>query len=221
MADDPQTRRNRCTPRAMLALLLLFAVGIPPATADIYRWTDADGAEHYTQDLDAVPALYRDAARARWEASRRRISVTGASPTRSLADEPATGPAARALSDRDAASTRRAATESLDWPGGRSESEWRGDLAAREQAVASAERRIAEIEASSSAPGSGDYSNRARSNKDRARWERGRELRANQRAKAKRLARAHARRARAEQSLEQFRERARRAGVPPGWLRSR
>ena len=40
----------------MLAAVLLAA---PLARADFYRWTDADGVTHYTQDLERVPRAYR------------------------------------------------------------------------------------------------------------------------------------------------------------------
>ncbi len=51
---------------ALLALGLLLAL---PATAEIYRWTDDQGGEHFTQDLSRVPADQR--FRARNEASTR------------------------------------------------------------------------------------------------------------------------------------------------------
>lgn len=47
--------------RAALALALL-ASG-PGASAEVYRWTDADGRLHFTQDLGEVPPGQREAAR--------------------------------------------------------------------------------------------------------------------------------------------------------------
>jgi hypothetical protein len=50
-------------PRARRALaagaLAAALLGAPPARADFYRWTDADGVTHYTQDLERVPHAYR------------------------------------------------------------------------------------------------------------------------------------------------------------------
>jgi len=45
----------------LLALALLAAL---PAGAEIYRWTDAQGRTHFSQDLGQVPAEHRAAARA-------------------------------------------------------------------------------------------------------------------------------------------------------------
>jgi clan AA aspartic protease (TIGR02281 family) len=42
----------------LVAALLAAA----PAAAEIYRWTDADGRVHFTQDLSQVPAPYRSQA---------------------------------------------------------------------------------------------------------------------------------------------------------------
>ena len=33
-----------------------------PASAQLYRWTDAQGTEHYTADLAAIPPNFRDSA---------------------------------------------------------------------------------------------------------------------------------------------------------------
>jgi clan AA aspartic protease (TIGR02281 family) len=45
---------------APLAPALLLAAGLAaPAWADIYRWTDAEGRTHFTQDLARVPAVHR------------------------------------------------------------------------------------------------------------------------------------------------------------------
>lgn len=43
----------------------LLATAAPSARGEIYRWTDADGRVHYTQDLQGVPPEHRAAARER------------------------------------------------------------------------------------------------------------------------------------------------------------
>lgn len=48
-------------PALLLLVTVLVAVG---AQADIYRWTDARGVVHFTQDLSQVPAGQRQAAEA-------------------------------------------------------------------------------------------------------------------------------------------------------------
>jgi len=45
---------------ALVALLLLSA---DPAGDVVYTWTDADGSAHYTNDVDSIPARYREKAR--------------------------------------------------------------------------------------------------------------------------------------------------------------
>lgn len=58
---------------ASLAAAALLAAGLAsPAAADIYRWTDAEGRTHFTQNLGQVPAAHRAQAErsARKEAQR-------------------------------------------------------------------------------------------------------------------------------------------------------
>ena len=45
-----------------LALIALFLVCAGPAAAEIYRWRDEGGREHFTQDLNQVPPRYRKQA---------------------------------------------------------------------------------------------------------------------------------------------------------------
>jgi predicted aspartyl protease len=51
-------RRGPRAVRVVGFALLWLAVG-SPALADLYRWTDADGAVHYTTDLESIPAERR------------------------------------------------------------------------------------------------------------------------------------------------------------------
>ncbi len=63
----PPTRARSCL---LLAGLLLAAC---PAAAEIYRWRDADGREHFTSDLHRVPPAYRRQARENGTASTGRV----------------------------------------------------------------------------------------------------------------------------------------------------
>jgi clan AA aspartic protease (TIGR02281 family) len=58
-----------------IALASMLAVGT--AGAEIYRWTDAEGRVHFTQDLSQVPARYRKQAeeRAREPVNRGRVQT--------------------------------------------------------------------------------------------------------------------------------------------------
>ena len=48
--------------RATVALLLVLALA-PPAFAQLYQWTDADGVTRYTNDHESIPPEYRERAR--------------------------------------------------------------------------------------------------------------------------------------------------------------
>jgi aspartyl protease family protein len=50
--------------RRVPALLLAAALAPAPAAGEIYRWTDAEGRVHFTEDLSRVPPGQRGAARA-------------------------------------------------------------------------------------------------------------------------------------------------------------
>ena len=71
-----------------LCVVLAAAVGAP-AAAEIYRWTDAAGRVHFTEDLSRVPAEQRGAARA-----------SAAVPAPNRVQTFATPPAARAPAPR-------------------------------------------------------------------------------------------------------------------------
>ncbi|MEN8184516.1 MAG: DUF4124 domain-containing protein, partial [Myxococcota bacterium] len=43
-------------PQLVICLLLL---GVSPGSSEIYRWTDEEGREHFTQDLSQVPPRHR------------------------------------------------------------------------------------------------------------------------------------------------------------------
>jgi hypothetical protein len=45
-----------------MGLLIAALLATSPARADIYRWKDADGVQHYADELERVPAQYRGAA---------------------------------------------------------------------------------------------------------------------------------------------------------------
>ena len=46
--------------RIALVIALLCALYAGPARTEIYRWTDAEGNLHFTQDLGNVPPAYRE-----------------------------------------------------------------------------------------------------------------------------------------------------------------
>lgn len=55
-------------------MTVCFAIGTAePASADLYRWTDANGQEHFTMDLNQVPPEYRGQARGRAALDKARV----------------------------------------------------------------------------------------------------------------------------------------------------
>lgn len=51
------------SPWLAVAVALVFFLVSASGKAQIYRWSDATGREHFTQDLNQVPARHREAAR--------------------------------------------------------------------------------------------------------------------------------------------------------------
>ncbi|HEY7541068.1 MAG TPA: aspartyl protease family protein [Methylomirabilota bacterium] len=45
-----------------MLLVLAGCLLATPAAAELYRWTDSEGTEHYTSDLAAIPPEFRDSA---------------------------------------------------------------------------------------------------------------------------------------------------------------
>lgn len=60
---------------ASIALLLCASIPAPIARAEIFRWVDASGRMHFTQDLGQVPAQHRAAAKADAAAGPKRKSI--------------------------------------------------------------------------------------------------------------------------------------------------
>jgi Aspartyl protease/Domain of unknown function (DUF4124) len=58
LVADEETTRHALLPLLALAVCLLAT----PVTAQLYRWTDAEGTVHYTADRAAIPLRFRDAA---------------------------------------------------------------------------------------------------------------------------------------------------------------
>ena len=101
-------RRPRYLALCSLALLLAL-----PAGGEIYRFTDAQGREHFTSDLRAVPAAQRAAARSRAEAAGGNLNFHAApapSPRRAAPAKPAAVAPTGATGDPCAGARREAKT---------------------------------------------------------------------------------------------------------------
>ncbi len=196
---------------AAAALALALALGPGPAAAEIYRYIGDDGGLHFTTDLEQVPSEQREAARsgaaARPPVNRAEAPEPSAAPipdplpsnTPCPPGARCTGlPAAPALPSEPAVERYQ----------GRDEASWRDEHDRLRIRVEQLERLIESLEENGADNAPSPWrENVSRRNYERyadrhAAWER-----------AKRDVEV------ARTALERFEERARRAGVPPGWLR--
>ena len=69
--------------RAAVALLLVLALA-PPAFAQLYQWTDADGVTRYTNDHESIPPEYREHAREIGSPQARPVELISAATERGL-----------------------------------------------------------------------------------------------------------------------------------------
>jgi hypothetical protein len=180
----------------LIALACLLA---PPAAAEVYRWTDAQGGVHYSSDLDDVPESQREAARAN-------AGGTGRGAVMRIPGRPATPPAAPAaqppatpVGQPEPPAPEGGAAEVI---GGRNEAGWRGAAQQYRDAIERLEQQAGECTAGTfrHSAGAGGRAEREETAAD-ACGRIQRELQANRRW------------------LESLEEDAHRAGVPPGWLR--
>jgi hypothetical protein len=183
--------------QALLASALLL-LGGAAAHAEIYRYTDAQGREHFTTDLQQVPDSQRGAAKA---------AAAGRPPViRKKAPAPAPG-----LRPGPPASRQRASTpgrEAEERRAGHPESWWREQHGALESEIAALEAEGARLEEM----GADNMPPSARRRASRRRYANYRERHFAWKAVTRKLQQARDR-------LERFEERARRSDVPPGWLR--
>lgn len=184
---------------ALLVLGLLIGVfPAGPADAEIYRWTDASGREHFTTDLSTVPSAHRAAAQAGAgrpsDANINRIQST----PRSEPDSGAASPA----SVRD----RPPEEEKI---GGQNEATWRKRARRFEQEIENIE---AGIERCEDVRVPVRFNPRSGRRMKRQHYERKMAM-ADQCGGGENALRVK----RLQQ--ENFLENARRRGVPPGWLR--
>jgi hypothetical protein len=193
-------------PTGLVALAIALAVAATSASSEIYRYTDANGREQYTTDLSRVPTAQRPAAAADAAA---RQPVNRADPD-ATAGEPAQP---GAVWGREAPGFRTPA-KPKPWqikeerPGGLPEATWRDRHDRILAQIDALEQLRAELEA---AGGDRRPPNR-RGKISRSRY-------ANYQEKHEAWLKTGRDLSRARRRLDSFEERARRAGVPPGWLR--
>lgn len=159
------------------------------ASAEIYRWTDANGVVHYSSDIQQVPAGQRDLARA---------SVrTGKGSLQRIESSAASRPSVAA------AAAPPAALASEDVVEGKTEAQWRDEATRLRARIAlyapAAERCEGDRFAWSRDDGGDEYRE--------------------EQAEAEACRQTALEFELAKKQVVDFEERAHRAGVPPGWIR--
>ena len=144
-------------PVAPFALALLLSLA-PRAEAEIYRYTDANGAEHFTMDLGKVPAPYREQAARNAEEGARRIQIIA--PRWDSRLDPKSEPANLRWPPSTPPSAPSAAS---------SEQSWRNRFAFKRKSIAKAERELERAE-TANRPIRAGHSSSARS--AQSRWAR-------------------------------------------------
>ena len=204
------------SPRLRVVALAALFVLPAAAAAQIYEWVDAEGRTHFSQDIHQVPAAQRDAARA-GASSRRELNRVApdtqsnragrASDGRKMNCAP-NGWCSTAKIDPSGGFSSGATPVGTFRVGGRAEGSWRVEHQRREREIADLERRIEQLEA----VGADNSPGYQRDNvSDRRYMKYVRRHQAWQDAKRDVV--------KQREALEEFRESARRSGVPPGWLR--
>jgi Domain of unknown function (DUF4124) len=177
---------------AVVALAQLASAGAF-AEGEIWVWTTADGTVHYTDDQGRVPEAFRESARV----AHREVDGTSKPVPSRAPSAPVASPAAQVRGDEE----EPPAPVDLE---AAAEEAWRAQARALHERIATLDPRV---EACAS-----DHINRSPGDGSRERRE--------EREEAERCARAKQDLAAARADLAALEERAQRAGVPPGWLRT-
>ena len=188
------------------------------ATAEIYRWVDDQGRQHFTQSLEDVPPAQRESARAAAEKRPRLNAVDApeAPPARSRSRSLRTpreklvctggGWCARpGVIERRRTPTR--ASESSGLVGGKSQERWGREHQQLLDRISQLEQEIQTLEFARA----DEYPSPRRENMSDHRFER-------KQRRHRRYVQAQNELSRARQSLRALVDRARREGVPNHWL---
>ena len=182
-------------------LLLACCLCAPPARAEIYRWTDSAGREHFTTKIEDVPAAQRGEAMQRAASARKRVgTVESAKP------QAPTAPPAEASPRFGVPAARDAAGAPGDGPriGGYDEAGWRDRVAKLRGDIERLEGAVEDCKGSAG-----------------VRWNpgAGRRAYAEEVREAEACGRSNSDLDYARMQLDKLVETARKQGVPPGWVR--
>lgn len=195
----------RVTPAAAIVLAAALLALPLAAVAELYRWRDAKGVEHFASDLYSVPPEYRAAAK--------QGASAPAHGTLNRAESPEPPPAPGGPVQPGGAGlpglfTPQPSSPVVETHGGRTEIMWRSEHRRLLSEIDRLERDVERCDGVHE-PGMSGYNRVTHRYYDKsaqwARWE------YCQRATSELPAK--------QAELERFKNDARRAGVPPGWLR--
>lgn len=195
--------------KSLLFILALtfFAIAAPFASAEIYRWTDAQGGEHFSMDLNSVPPRYRAAAKASAGQVGKSANINIFTP--SEGQSPAAPSVPRRGSNPSAKRPSQPTKGDVERVEGQPESYWRAKVERYLRQIGTIETQIEACKDMRAPikrkPGRSRSENYNRYQRERAAADACR-------AKKPALTEKHA-------QLENFLESARRKGVPPGWIR--
>jgi hypothetical protein len=186
--------RMTATGSLLAAALIVFAAGSALAgeAGEIWVWTTADGAIHYTDDRERVPEAFRASAR---------VAHEGGGGSYQRVAPPS--PNANARAPAAARESAEPPPEAMD-PDAIAEAAWRDQARAIDARIAALAAKAADC--------GDDHVNRSPGDGSRKRRQ--------EREEAQRCADAARDLASARADREALEERAHRAGAPPGWVRA-
>ena len=188
---------------------VLAAAGV--STAEIYRWTDSSGGQHFSMDLHSVPPAYRAEAQASAGTIGRGANLNMISTDDHGGGDPAPRSSGPAAVQPQAISRPESGSDLPEEIGGYSEAGWRAriqtltdEMSALEKAIDACKDLVAPVRY--------DY----RTGKRTKRQHYDKKMDAIDRCSTSQSSLEFKKR-----QLESLRENARKNGVPPGWLRTR
>jgi len=198
---------KRITGLAVIALAWI-QLSVSTASAEIYRWTDAQGGQHFSMDLNSVPPQYRAAAEASAGSVGKGANINvipqpERSSTKRQAGPASAGPAPNRRPTSNAQNT--------DTVGGHDESWWRSRVERYASEITALEEQI---DACKDLKAPKKYDHNTGRRMKRRHYDN--KIDAMDRCSSKQSTLDVKKR-----QLANLQERARKQGVPPGWTRAR
>lgn len=191
------------------AIVFVWVQGIAAsASAEIYRWTDAKGGEHFAMDLHSVPIEYRAAAAASAGSVGKGANINRIPQEKRSAPSRSAGPAAARAHGLERSPR---ASEIVEKIGGHEESWWRNRVQTLRDEMSSLEEQI---DACEDLEAPKRYNHRTGKGMRRQHYD-------NKVNAIDRCASNQSNLEAKRRQLSSLEERARKQGVPPGWLRTR